>query len=192
MKPRPDITDPTVAKALSHPLRTSVLSALDGRTASPSELAAELDVPLGVLSYHVRRLASLGFLQLVRRVPRRGAVEHYYTAVSAVRISDQAWAAVPTAVRAFLLSHALDALGATVCRAAAEGGFDAPDAQVITRRLALDAAGRREAAAELAACARRLEMIEQASAERQPATAPELLGSLTVGMMMFVSPSDPG
>ncbi len=32
MKPYQDITDPTVAKALTHPLRTRVLAALEDRT----------------------------------------------------------------------------------------------------------------------------------------------------------------
>lgn len=91
MKPYQDITDPTVAKALAHPLRSRILAALEERTASPSQTAAELDVPLGVLSYHVRRLTALGFLKLVKRVPRRGAVEHYYAATSKPPISDQAW-----------------------------------------------------------------------------------------------------
>jgi DNA-binding transcriptional ArsR family regulator len=98
MKPFHDITDPTVAKALAHPLRTRVLAALEDRTASPSELATELDVPLGVLSYHIRRLTALGFLKLVRRVPRRGAVEHYYTAVQPP-VTAEAWGATPGIVK---------------------------------------------------------------------------------------------
>ncbi|MDQ2895534.1 MAG: helix-turn-helix domain-containing protein, partial [Actinomycetota bacterium] len=44
MKPYQDITDPSVAKALAHPLRLRILAALEQRTASPSQLAAELDV----------------------------------------------------------------------------------------------------------------------------------------------------
>ena len=77
LKPYRDITDPRVAKALAHPLRTRILAALEGRTASPSELAAELDAPLGVLSYHVRRLTALGFVKLVMAElgPGLGAVQ---------------------------------------------------------------------------------------------------------------------
>ena len=69
MKHYQDITDPSLAKALAHPLRTRILAALEDRTASPSELADELDAPLGIVSYHVRRLTALGFLKLVKRVP---------------------------------------------------------------------------------------------------------------------------
>lgn len=82
------------AKAMAHPLRVSVLSALapgakvggvvisapNGRlrVASPSDLAEELKAPLGNVSYHVRILVSLGALKLVKKRPRRGAIEHYY------------------------------------------------------------------------------------------------------------------
>lgn len=168
-----------------------MLAALDGRTASPSELASELEVPLGVLSYHVRRLAALDFLRLVRRVPRRGAVEHYYTAVSPVRISGGAWDRMPAAVKGSILSRTLGGLGATVSAAAERGGFDLPEAQVVTRGLSLDEAGRREAAAELRACARRLEAIEQACADRR--SADQTRGgdsqSATVALMLFGSPT---
>ena len=54
------IADPQVAKALTHPLRVSILGILEERTASPREIADELDAPLGVVSYHVRQLARSG------------------------------------------------------------------------------------------------------------------------------------
>lgn len=78
MDPRPPLDTRTV-KALSHPMRVKILDHL--RTvpeASPNELADAFDASLGVTSYHVRRLRALGFLQLVRRTPRRGALEHHY------------------------------------------------------------------------------------------------------------------
>lgn len=78
MKPLSNVTDPRVVKALAHPLRVEILGALEHRTASPNELADELDAPLGNVSYHVRQLAAAGLLRLVRETPRRGAVEHYY------------------------------------------------------------------------------------------------------------------
>ena len=141
MKPFQDITDPSVAKALAHPLRSQILTALEERTASPSQLAAELDVPLGVLSYHVRRLTGLGFLKLVKRVPRRGAVEHYYAATSKPRITDQAWGAMPSGVKDAMLSTSLGSLGAHLGEAAAAGGFDPPEARLIRQRFRLDAQG---------------------------------------------------
>jgi DNA-binding transcriptional ArsR family regulator len=75
-----DIADPHVIKALSHPLRIKILALLEGNVSSPKELADELEEPLGNVSYHVRTLADLGLIELVKKVPRRGAIEHYYRA----------------------------------------------------------------------------------------------------------------
>lgn len=166
MKPYQDITDPTVAKALAHPLRTRILSALADRTASPSELATELDVPLGVLSYHVRRLTALGFLKLVRRVPRRGAVEHYYTATIRPRMSDEAWGATPAIVKQASLGAAVTQIGADVSAAAAGGGFDVESARLSRLPVTVDEQGWRELAKELEQTAERIGEIESASRAR--------------------------
>jgi DNA-binding transcriptional ArsR family regulator len=204
MKPFQEITDPSVAKALAHPLRSQILSALEARTASPSQLAAELDVPLGVVSYHVRRLTALGFLQLVKRVPRRGAVEHYYAATDQPRITDQAWRAMPSGVKDVLLGTALSSLGAQLGAAAAAGGFDPPEACLSRQRVSLDAQGWRELAAELEVCAKRIEAVERASTSRRVGigsartvqdgveAAREVadLESATVVMLLFRSPSE--
>ncbi len=174
MKPFHDITDPTVAKALAHPLRTRLLVALEDRTASPSELAAELDVPLGVLSYHIRRLNALGFLKLVRRVPRRGAVEHYYTATVRPPVTDAAWKATPEAVKDASIAGALGQVGAQVSAAAGAGGFNSPEARLSQAGVTVDEQGWRELAAELASLSARVQEIEAESGRRlaDPATRP--------------------
>src|ERR1700754_4320360 len=78
---RPDAVDARVVKALSHPTRVRILELLQHRElASPVELATELGIPLGTVSYHVRRLEVLGFIELATRTQRRGAVEHHYRA----------------------------------------------------------------------------------------------------------------
>src|SRR3954465_80381 len=70
-----DIGDPRLVKALAHPLRVQILSVLEERTASPSDLAEELGAPLGNVSYHVRTLTDLGLLKLgrARARPRTAA-----------------------------------------------------------------------------------------------------------------------
>ncbi len=196
MKPYQDITDPSVAKALAHPLRLRILAALEQRTASPSQLAAELDVPLGVLSYHVRRLTALGFLKLVKRVPRRGAVEHYYAATSKPPISDQAWGAMPSAVKDAMLGASLAALGAHLGEAAAAGGFDPPEAHLGRQLVRLDHQGWSELAAELEACTKRIEALERASDARRAQAGTEAVPAsqaseaATVVMLLFRSVPD--
>ena len=85
----PDETPATLAaktiKALGHPLRVKVLARLcDVEMASPHDLAETFGVPLGTVSYHVRRLHALGFLVLVKQTSRRGAIQHHYALASNV------------------------------------------------------------------------------------------------------------
>src|SRR4051794_15348102 len=99
MKPMSDVSDQKYVKAMAHPLRLRILGALEHRPASPSELADELDAPLGNVSYHVRQLHGLGLLKLVKETPRRGAVEHYYRLDRRPHVTDQAWNAAPPIVK---------------------------------------------------------------------------------------------
>jgi DNA-binding transcriptional ArsR family regulator len=82
-------------------------------------LAAELGAPLGVVSYHVRRLEALGLVKLVRREPRRGAVEHYYRTTGWPRITNAAWGELLTIVKDAAIKAAVDQIGAYVAAGAA-------------------------------------------------------------------------
>lgn len=83
---------------------------LDAGEASPKELAFELGEKLGNVSYHVRILARLGLIELVRETPRRGAVEHHYRSVPRpeavlnvdLRLSPAGWKAAEAALGDFL------------------------------------------------------------------------------------------
>lgn len=77
------------ARALAHPLRARVLQQFIDRPGSPSEVAALLDAPLSTISYHVRILAGLGFLELTGTTPRRGALEHTYRATARITLNVQ-------------------------------------------------------------------------------------------------------
>jgi DNA-binding transcriptional ArsR family regulator len=191
LKPYQDITDPKLAKALAHPLRTRILAALEDRTASPSDLATELGGSLGVISYHVRRLQALGFVKLVKRVPRRGAVEHYYTATKRPRITDAAWGATPGIVKQATVKAALDQIGAYVGDAAATGGFDAEQAHLTRSPLIVDEQGFTALARELEALTTRIQKIEIDS-KRRP-TDNDHVGEqhASVVLMLFNSPSVP-
>jgi len=173
---------------LAHPLRTRVLAALEDRTASPSELAGELDVPLGVVSYHVRRLTALGFLKLVKRVPRRGAVEHYYTATVRPPITADAWDSTPMSVKQATLRAALDEIGSRVSAAAAAGGFDDAESRLTRTALTVDEQGWLEVARELEETVERIRKIEAASRRRLGRGDQAGRRAAAVVLMLFDSP----
>lgn len=89
MSPSPAIDWERVARARVHPLQISVLELLtidNGRAMSPSEMAVELQEPLGNVSYHASTLADAGSIELVDTVQRRGALEHYYRLAEAAGV----------------------------------------------------------------------------------------------------------
>jgi DNA-binding transcriptional ArsR family regulator len=138
----PEYFDSRLAKALSHPLRPQILDVLTTRgEASPVQIAAELRAPLGTVSYHVRMLKDLACIELVRTVPRRGAVEHYYRALVAPYLDDAQWEQLPLMMRRQLASQTIGQVVTAAVQAAGRGGFDYPGAHVDRVTLRLDDEG---------------------------------------------------
>jgi DNA-binding transcriptional ArsR family regulator len=189
LRPFQDITDPTLAKALAHPLRTRILAALEDRTASPSELAAEFGTPLGVTSYHVRRLKALGFLKLVKRTPRRGAVEHHYKANARPRVTNDAWGATPAVVKHATVAAAVEQVGHYVAEAVAAGGFDQPEAHLTRSPITVDEQGWHELATALETLHERIRAIETDSHARLAHEQHQTEQNATVVLMLFNSPT---
>jgi DNA-binding transcriptional ArsR family regulator len=185
-----DIGDPRLVKALAHPLRVQILSTLEDRVASPSDLALELGAPLGNVSYHVRTLADLGLVKLVKRRTRRGAVEHYYQARGRAQVSNRAWAQVPGVVKrsmvAVALEQALDQAGA----AAAAGGFDHEDSNLSRQSATLDAEGFNELSQAVARLHDDLAGIQERSAQRLAGAGEESAVQAGLVTMLFEAQRD--
>jgi len=158
------VGDLRLIKALSHPMRTRILGLLDERIASPRELSEELGVPLQNVSYHVRELAKLRLVKLVRTRQRRGALEHLYTAVP--HVCDEVWSDLPPLVRHRLTAAGLSGIFHQVNEAAAHGGFVADDAHLSRTQLVLDDVGREALTKELEATIARVERIHEQSRKR--------------------------
>ena len=75
------ISDPQVAKVLTHPVRVRTIALLRHGPTSPSQAATQLQVGLGTVAYHFRVLLHAGVVELCDTAQRRGAVEHYYRLV---------------------------------------------------------------------------------------------------------------
>lgn len=192
MKPYSDITDPRLIKALAHPLRVRILSLLEEREmASPNEMADLLGVSLGVMSYHVRRLHALGFLELVKRTPRRGAIEHHYRAKARPHVSDEGWAETPAIVKRAMVGASLEQVSGYVNAAAASGGFDTADAHLSRSVVQLDAQGWRELSAELARTLEAIDRIARESGERLERAGDDgAAEARTAGLVMMMFQAD--
>jgi DNA-binding transcriptional ArsR family regulator len=161
-----------------------MLTLLNQKVSSPSELAEELDEPLGNVSYHMRFLADLKMVKLVRTEPRRGAVEHYYEALEPPLISDDDWAELPASLRRSLSDSTLGNIAADLRGAAAEGGFDRPNIHLSRTAFTLDQEGWDELAGVLAEVLERARGIQEQSNQRRKRTDSESISTALV-LMQF-------
>ena len=161
-----NITDARLVKAFAHPLRIQILTLLDNRVASPKQIAAELGTPLPNTAYHVRQLASLGLVELVRRTVRGGAVEHHYTTKIRPTISDELWGELPEIVKRAAMSGAVHQALHEMARAVDAGGFSHTDAHLTRSTARLDEKGWKEMTRELHRAFERVGKIVEANNER--------------------------
>ncbi|MEV8379097.1 ArsR family transcriptional regulator [Kribbella sp. NPDC056861] len=73
-----ELTTAEQVKALSDPLRTSILQLLHERAATVTELAAAVKRPKSTVAHHVKVLADAGLLRVVRTRRVRAIEERYY------------------------------------------------------------------------------------------------------------------
>ncbi len=69
-------------RAASHPIRAKALSMMAEGPASPKEIAAAVDKPIGNVTYHIHALEKAELVMLVEERKRGGATEHFYVATS--------------------------------------------------------------------------------------------------------------
>lgn len=103
------VIDPRLAKAFTHPLRGHVWATVcEKGIASPTEIAAELDLDVSDVSYHFRELKKRNLIRLVRTVQRRGFDEHFYEPCSPVLYFDDFdWMEIPASMRRTLSADML-------------------------------------------------------------------------------------
>jgi DNA-binding transcriptional ArsR family regulator len=111
----------TLAEAVSHPLRSRCLTILADRVASPAEISRELRVDVGTVGYHVKTLLESELVEEVGNRHVRGAVEHFYRAVTLPHISDEEEAALTPAERRVFAETSLSIFAANASHALDSG-----------------------------------------------------------------------
>jgi DNA-binding transcriptional ArsR family regulator len=130
--------NPDLVKALAHPLRAKMLYELQEREASPKDLSKQFGVPLANVAYHIQVLRKLKLIRLVKKTPRRGAIEHRYKADQAAHIDDKAWSETPDLIKQRMVAANIEEVGRYVTAAAATGGFERDNSHLTRSRLVLD------------------------------------------------------
>jgi hypothetical protein len=159
--------DQDLVRALGHPMRVRILEALQGRTASPTELSREFRESLGVVSYHVNALLDVDCIGQVRTRPKRGTIEHFYTARPRSFIGHQDWRRAPVSVRGGVTSEALRTFVAKVGAALDADTIDSrEDTTLNWMPIVVDEQGWREAAEILDRALRELMTVDADSRRR--------------------------
>jgi DNA-binding transcriptional ArsR family regulator len=158
--------DQNLVKALAHPMRVRILEALQGRVASPTELAREFRESLGVVAYHTNTLVDVDCIEQVHTRPRRGTIEHFYTARPRSFIGHQDWRDVPVSVRGGVTVEALRAFFAKVGAALDADTIDSREDTILHwASISVDEEGRTEIARILDATL--VEMAKAAGRSRE-------------------------
>jgi DNA-binding transcriptional ArsR family regulator len=146
MAKAPDgLVDPRLAKALSHPMRARILTILNERVASPNEIAEMIGERLPNVSYHVRALLELGCIELVSTAQRRGAIEHYYRALTRPFFSARDWRRLPRSARTAITDVGLQLIWDDTAEAVKSDTFESRADRHLSRTpLQLDEEGWKE------------------------------------------------
>jgi hypothetical protein len=191
----------TICAALKHPLRVRILEVLNEGPKSPSQFVEEGLVPkehytsyqqaLSLASYHFRELEKEGCLEVVRSIPRRGALEHVYEGKARVYFTDAEFEEMPRVRRRKLSRISFQGLVARADGAMRADTFDSrTDRHLVWMPMPLDERGWDELTTALAACFGEVEQIRHDAKERLAASGEEAI-SVTFGMLGFESPSPP-
>jgi DNA-binding transcriptional ArsR family regulator len=152
-----------MALAMNHPLRVKILYAMNGpeRTQSASEIAQAIGGDVRRISYHMRELAAINFIEQVDERPVRGALEKIYAPAKRLEAWDVEWSLLPPAAKAALAASTLG-LGLRALGSAIDSGdFGKRDDAVLTQStIWTDERGAVEALAVLFRAAEKLIDIE--------------------------------
>jgi DNA-binding transcriptional ArsR family regulator len=185
-----DALDASVLKALGHPLRMRLLTFITERgEASPVEMSRALDQPLASVSHHTRVLRDLGYIELARTQPRRGALEHYYRATAPPFLDDEHWELLPAPARRRVAAQLFRQVFRDAAAAGQSGGFDAASAHIARMVLDLDARGWRDLSRAVLTLLRRAEAIQARSDGRRDGRAePEEARPSELAILHFAVP----
>ena len=185
-----DINDPTMARAIAHPVRVKILSLLEQGDATPKYMAQQLELRLENLSYHVRALAKSGFIELTGTRQVRGAVEHRYRLKVRPRISKGAWGDMPEIVKEAMVGAALTNVFELATHAVEQDKFQRPECHVSRRPAVLDEPGFADASKVLCEALDRISRIEQESLKRIDEDGAEPVPAVAVALL-FDAPDLP-
>jgi DNA-binding transcriptional ArsR family regulator len=175
-----------VIKALADPMRVRILGALGKRTASPSDIAREIDADLSLTSYHFRVLRDAGLIKRVREAHRRGARETYYQSVDPPVLDQKVWGRASEVIQQVIVQSTLRTVGERIDTSARSGGFERGESHLSHLPMILDEAGWKEASSLVEEAQIRLQDVGKRAEQRLVESGEDPLDCSAV-LMLFTS-----
>jgi hypothetical protein len=190
---------PLASAALRHPLRVRILEVVNERDISPSQFMVQKHAPdveispksLSQLSYHFRELAKYGCLEVVDRVPRRGATENVYRGTVRAYFTDDEWDELTHRERCLISRTVYQGLAARAESAMLAHTFDSrTDRHLSWTAMEVDERGWSELMTTLAGTFGDVVKIRHDTVGRVAGSRKKLI-PVTVGLLGFESPPPP-
>lgn len=179
----------TLAAIVAHPTRARAFMILAERTASPVEIAQEIGKDVGHVGYHVRKLQQLNLIELVDERPVRGAVEHFYRAISRPVVTEEEFASQPPEEREIYTRQILQLHVSDIAQALDERVFDQRANRALVRLpMVVDEEGFEELASLHTEMYERTLDIQARSDERRVGTEDEGIQTMSTNMFFEMPP----
>jgi DNA-binding transcriptional ArsR family regulator len=189
----PNLIDPRILKAQSHPIRAEILNILSEGPNSPSRMHRRMEIgSLQLVCHHVKILREVGLIELVRIKEHGGRKEHIYRATKRQYFSLEEWLAVDPKFRDPVIGTILRQISDDTGRAAAEGRFsEFPDSHLSRSPIELDAEGWTEVVEALEVALERILEAHARSKERAQVSGEALMVARVVMMQFPIGREDP-
>jgi DNA-binding transcriptional ArsR family regulator len=185
----PTLTNPQLISALTHPTRVHALTVLNERSASPAELARELDRSVRHVTYHLERLEKLGCVELVgiEKAHGGGVVVKRYRAIQRPWFDREAWAQIDSEEQPGITSAILANMNEDIAKAITGGTINEGDNHISRTPMVLDEESYEELIALLAETLDRMLEIQEGASDRL--AGEDAAAILTkVHLIQFISP----
>lgn len=185
----PTLANPQLISALAHPTRVHALTVLNERTASPGEIAKELDRSVRHVTYHLERLEKLGCVELVSTEEANGGgvVVKRYRATQRPWFDREAWTQVDADDQPGVTSAILANMNEDIARAMTGGTINDGDNHISRTPMVVDPDSYEELVELLAETLdRMLEIQEEATNRLSAGNVDAILTK--VHLIQFISP----
>lgn len=188
----PNLIDPKVLKAQSHPVRAAILNILSEGPNNPATMQRRMEgISLNLLCHHVNVLRRVGLIELVDVRMHGGRKEHVYRATKRQYFDLEEWLAIDPKYRQPIISGILKQISEDTGRAVAEGKFNLlPDSHLSRSPVELDGLGWQETVDALETALESVLEAHARSAERARESGEEKMAARVVIMQFPIGRED--